>query len=235
MDRVDRRSALASLALHGLLVGGSLVALGGPPPPPRPQPAPPRVPTAPSAQPAPTPLAPLGIPVEDAVVRMPSRLPTLGPGALPPPPLPVVRHRASDFPGKQASQGRAKSGSAAVDLPELPSEQSAPATENGQRSSAALREELRRINDAAGFLTIAIENQYRAAWRGYATQMTNRDLVIQVEVDPRGIVVSGGRFAGSTTGCTQLDEAIDRWLATTGIRLPRIPSGVAHYFAVRLP
>ena len=73
---------------------------------------------------------------------------------------------------------------------------------------------------------------YHARWRSYATQISNRTLVVELEVDRRGFVQRARLFECST-GSPELDRAIEAWLAEKGMSL-RVTSGT-FYFLVRLP
>ena len=236
MDRVTRRSGYVSLVLHGVLVAASLFALG-PPPPPAPPPA--RAPAAAAqsdaAQPKPSPtLAPLNIAAEDAVLSPPApRLPQLGAGSAALPPLPIVRATATDRQGTGRSRGRTGSDPAPVDLPTAAGESPTLRALRGTHSNPSLKHEQDMQATAQAHLQKRLVDTYHARWRPYATQISNRTLVIELVVDRRGRV-QRGRLFQSPTGSPDLDRAIESWLMEKDFGLPPITPETL-WFQVTLP
>lgn len=235
MDRITRRSAYVSLTLHGALAAASLIAFGSPPPPPPPA----RIPSAgmPAAPPpAPADLAPLSIAAEDAVLApAPQRLPGLTPGSPPLPPLPIVRATPTDRQGGERSRGGGgPDRRAAVDLPTAEGGSPALRAARSAHRNPALTHEQDMLATAQQFLDGSISRAYHRRWRGYATQISNRRLVVWVVVDQRRRVQRGGLYQCST-GSPELDRAIEGLLFEKDFGLPPIAPGVTTWFQVTLP
>ena len=231
MDRVTRRSGYVSLVLHGVLVAASLFAFGPPPPPP---PPPARVPDA--SAPPPTPaqvLAPLGVAAKDAVPPASApRLPQLGPESSPPP-LPIVLPMPTDRQGGGRSRGKAGPDPAPVDLPTAAGESPMLRALRGIHTNQSLSHEQDMQATAQSHLQKRLVDAYRSRWRAYATQVSNRTLVVELVVDRRGRV-QRGRLFQCTTGSPDLDRAIEAWLMEKDFGLPPIAPGML-WFLVTLP
>jgi hypothetical protein len=104
----------------------------------------------------------------------------------------------------------------------------------GQRSNPRLSAEAASRATGADHLDYIIGEAYRRLWRGYASQITNRILVIEVEADGTGTVHRAGLFH-CTTGVPELDRAITAWLVQEEVNLPRLLAGQVLRFVVVLP
>jgi len=233
IDRVTRRSALASLILHGVLVVAALVALGPPPPLPPPDRAPDTVP-APDAAPRAADLPPLLVAQSAAQPLSAPRLPDLTPGVNLLPPLPIIRPTATERPGDQRSRGRAGADRAPVDLPATDAESPTLRALRGMTTNPRLSHDQDMQATAQWHIENRIVRAYRSTWRSYTTQVSNRQLVIWVVADEHRRVLRGGLFQCST-GAPDLDRAIEGLLRQKDFVLPPIVPGVTTYFLVTLP
>jgi hypothetical protein len=233
MDQVERRSAIASLVLHGTLAlvvfapALTTIALrkdqdsSKPPPPPQQ-----RLVLAPTLAPAPPPLPKLAA----------SALPGWADSGSAPLPVDVVAPRSTDRPAAERSRGDSGEAESPVRLPRL----DADALERAARfdgkawSEKELTAEQDRLATAANFLEFRLRGEYRHSWTALRTPTAKGALFLQVRVDARGQVVDGRRL--NSTGSTALDAAVDSWLRDQGspVSLPSIAPGVPHTFKVSL-
>ena len=226
MDALERKSWALSLAIHAALVLSSLFSFGVPilalrsaahPPPPTPA-----TPSRGEVVLAPEVVGSGGMPV----------LPSLPALAAQPS---VITPAATSFAGEIRSRGMSPSLSSPVVLPQA-STQPTPLSDalRGQQANPALSREAANRATAADHLDFLVYNAFPRLWRGYATQITNRRLVIEVIADERGVIRRAALFH-CTTGVPELDRAIADWLVEQGTSLPRLPAGQALRFAVALP
>jgi hypothetical protein len=223
VDRIDRRAASASLIFHGAL---ALIAL---------VPALALRSLLPSTPPPPIPPAQRLVLAPDSAPPPPPPLPALAASSLPgwaelgvaPIPAEAVAPRNTDGAAKERSRGDQGEDSAPVRLPRAAPDALAHAARlDGKAwSEPELTAEQKRVHDAASFLEVLLQNQYRTAWRGLRTPTAKPTLYLQVRVDDHSRVVDGRRL--TSTGSTGLDEAIDRWLHDQGspISLPTVAPG----------
>ncbi len=234
LDRVSRRSAAASIVIHGAL---ALIALApgitaivrhdaDPETPPPVAAQPQRLVLAPAAVPQPPPLPPLAA----------AALPGFTDTGAEPFKAEVAVPRNTDRPGVDRSRGDDGSTSAPVNLPKAASDPLTQAARlDGKRwTEKELTGEQKRVADAANLLEILMHAEYRADWYRSRTAITKPTLYLRVQVDARGRLVAGTRL--TSTGSTALDESIDRWLRQEQgpIGLPNIAPGVMHVFQVSL-
>jgi hypothetical protein len=234
MDRIGRRSLVASLLIHGLVIAvvvtpplwrrrmlppdqrhpapaapvprQRLILAPSPPPP-----APPLPGLAPAAQPG---WASLGQERELAEVVTPHDA--------------GVQHQHSD--------GDARAGTAPVRLPEITSEAVERAARfDGRRwSNRELTDEQERLQDMRTLLERLMRDRFEASWRNLRGPVTTPVLYLTITVDGRGQVIQASRI--NSSGSTGLDLAIDRWLhdQASPVGLPAIDPGVPHVLKVTL-
>lgn len=224
MDAIARKSWLLSFAVHAVLVLVSLFGFRLPVPAPRAPASPPPVPAAATG---------------GEIVLAPDAAFPASPHAVLPPltaSLPTsIAPAATSFPGRFTSRGDHSDRSAPVALPQA-SAATTPLSDalRGQQTNPALSREAANRATAADHLDFLIYHAFPRLWRGYATQLTNRRLIIEVIADERGIIRRATLFH-CTTGVPDLDRALADWLVEQGTSLPRLPAGQALRFSVRLP
>jgi hypothetical protein len=231
MDTIERKSWGLSLAIHVALVVVSLFSF--------------RLPawSSRSASP-PLPPAPTAAQHSGEVVLAPDAASGEGLGAFPalPPlsgqPAPsadVIVPASTSFPGKERSRGDRPGRSAPVDLPKA-SALSTPTMDAllGQRSNPTLSKDAANRATAADFVDFKVKQHYSEKWKGYASQITNRSLVVELVADEHAVIRRAALFH-CTTGVADLDRAICDWLVEERTNLPPIPAGQALRFVVVLP
>jgi hypothetical protein len=230
MDVLSRRSWVASTLIHGLVVGLALLpqlVLHHPPEsahaaPAKPMPAQ-RLILVPMSAPSPPPLPALGA----------AALPGSAAAAVDRAFAEVITPRTGGN-GQHNGSGT-QSGNAPVTLPVIPLAAIERATRfDGHAWSAReLSLEQERLGDMATFLEKLLRDQYQT-WEPSTGEATHPELFLSVTVDAHGRVTAAMRV--NSTGSTQLDEAIDRWLhdPEAPISLPPIAPGVAHVLKVTL-
>lgn len=231
MDRIERRSAVASLAFHGLLALVAVVpALALVPAPKQPEEVPAPDPVQRLVL-APTPLAP------------PPPLPALPAGTVAgwadaaPEPLPaeIVRPRNTEGAADQRSRADVDAGEAPVRLPARPADAAERAARLDGRawSERELSAEEKRRHDAASFLEMLLLAEHRRDWHRHGRPKRGFELWVRLKVDARGRVVEAARI--NSTGSTPLDAAIDHWLRDqrSPVSLPSIAPGVWHVLGVK--
>lgn len=162
------------------------------------------------------------------------RLANLGRGSAPLPPLPVVRATPTDRQGGTRSRGSTGPDPSPVDLPTVNSESPALRALRGIHANPALSHEQDMLATAQWHLENRIVGAYRSYWRGYASQVSNRRIVVWVVADERRRVQRGGLYQ-CTTGSSDLDRAIEALLLKKDFGLPPIAPGVMTWFQVTLP
>jgi len=237
MDKITSRSFYASVLIHVVVVVVSLFGFfpsSAPQTPPVTQiPAPAVAPKSAEKTPA---LAPL-ILAEDSFLS-----------ANPPPslpPLPAPKQATSVTPliplpmtptGPVLSRGTTGDRNAPLALP--PADGPAtPALDALRTRMSSPRttdwdEDARRTT--AMSLQIFIERAFWEKWRGHATRITNRTLVLWLRSGARNRVVDGGLFQCST-GVPDLDRAIEAWLVSGELGLPAIDTASIYYIRIKLP
>ena len=226
MDAIERKSWVLSLAIHVAVVLSSWFSFGIPVLALR------SAANQPPAAPAAPTLGEVVLAPDSATAGGMATLPSLPPLAGQPT---VITPAATSFAGELRSRGSSPSRTAPVALPQA----TAPATPlsdalRGQHANPALSREAANRATAADHLDFLIYGAFPRLWRGYATQLTNRRLVIEVIADERGVIRRAALFH-CTTGVSELDRAITDWLVEQGTSLPRLPAGQALRFAVALP
>jgi hypothetical protein len=229
MDSIERKSWALSLAIHVALVLISLFGIGIPvlalrsaSPPPQPVPAP---------------------RATGEVVLAPESVDG-GSGSLPPLPslsasplrgIQAIVPAPTNFPGKERSRGDSPGQRAPVELPQA-SAAPTPMSDalRGQHANPQLSAEAANRATAADHIDFIIKRAYPKLWRGFATQITNRNLFIEIIADERGIIRQANLFH-CTTGVPDLDRAITDWLVQQGTNVPRLPAGQPLRFVVVLP
>lgn len=229
IDPLTRKAWLLSVVIHAVVVAISVIGLfprRSPPPPPQ---------TTPVA-PLPEQADDLGalILAEDSFAPPPPA-PALADLPLSPTVVPLAA--ASLAPaGREASRGSSGDARAPLALPPL----AAPATPEldalRTRMSAPRPRDWGEDNrrNAATSLQIFIENAFWERWRGHATRITNRTLVLWLETGSDNRILRGGLFR-SSTGVEELDRAIEAWLVSGVVGLPPIDAASIHYVRITLP
>jgi hypothetical protein len=149
-----------------------------------------------------------------------------------PPGATVITPGSTERPGRADSAGK-RSGSLLedVDLPTSDrSEQTLSAQLHRRTESQDMDRAGRIRRTAATHLDGRLYSMYRDHWRRFDQAIVNRQIVVCVTVDSRGLVLDAG--LANSTGVTELDRLIELWLKKPGLGLPPLQAGVPHYFMV---
>ena len=232
MDAIERKSWVLSLVIHAALVVVSLFGIGLP------------VLALRSASSSPPPPPQVSAPhVSGDIVLAPESVDG-GSGSLPPlpslsasssPDVQAIAPAPTNYAGNEHSRGDQTRHRAPVDLPQA-SAVPTPLSDalRGQRENPQLSIEAANRATAADHIDFIINRAYPRLWRGFATQITNKRLIIEVIADERGIIRRASLFH-CTTGVADLDRAITDWLVQQGTSVPKLPAGQALRFIVVLP
>jgi hypothetical protein len=237
MDQLTKRSALISTAVH-LIVGVAawFSTIGAsdhdPSVTPEQPPEPAVVNQSESGQ--------IVIAAEDAAIgemSAPPPLPPLAAGqhqmAVKLPDVTVTVPQATDHPGATYSRGESGLALSELRLPASASEdQSLSGELRSLRSTASADRAERMRRTAADHLDSRLRSAYRAAWRAYDRQISQRQLVVELMVDRKGLVTTANLL--NSTGVEDLDRKIINWLKSPGVGLPPIEADVVHRFLVEL-
>ena len=233
IDRLSRRSWVASILLHGVVIGLALapawhLAAHAPP----------------RSRPQPTRLAA----TTQRLILVPQSRPAVA--ALPPLPLAALpgwaEHGSDHDPaeiitprsgGTQDQGGSSQtSGDSPVALPIMPLAAVERATRFDDHiwSDRELSREQQRLGDMAILLERLLRDAYRENWSELKGPLTTPDLFLEITVDEHGRVVEARRI--NSMGSTGLDDAIDHWLhdPDAPVSLPPIAPGVPHVVKVSL-
>jgi len=230
MDAIEKKSWVLSVAIHAALVLMSLFSFGVP------------VLALRSAANSLPPIPP-DSQRHGEVVLAPDSTASAALGGLPPlPPLSgqpapsadVIQPAETSFPGNDRSRGDRPGHVAPVELPRASMPSPLSDALRGQHSNPSLSVDAASRAAAADHVDFLVNYHYPRLWRGYASQITNKLLVIEVVADERSIIRKAALFH-CTTGVPELDRAICDWLVEQGTSLPRLPAGQALRFAVNLP
>lgn len=103
----------------------------------------------------------------------------------------------------------------------------------GRAENPSLDRAERVRRTAATHLDSRLYAVYQDHWRReYDARITNRQLVVRMQVDRRGLVLDAG--LANSTGVPELDRLIELWLKKPGLGLPPLEPGVTHHFLVSL-
>jgi len=231
MDRLSRRSWLASAVLHAVVVGLAFLPAWRPvtqrTPPPQTLPAPvpaQRLILVPQSQPAAQALPPLPV----------AALPGWAEHGVEREQAEVITPRS----GGTQDQGGAsqKQGDSPVALPPMPLSAVERATRFDDHvwSDRELSLEQQRLGDMGILLERLLRDAYRENWTDLKGPLTTPDLFLEITVDGHGRVVQARRI--NSMGSTALDDAIDHWLhdPDSPLSLPPIAPGVPHVVKVSL-
>jgi hypothetical protein len=144
----------------------------------------------------------------------------------------VITPGGTERPGRADSSGK-RVGSLLEDV-DLPSSDRSEQTLSAQLHRRAESQDMDRAarirRTAATHLDGRLYSVYRDHWRRFDQAIVNRQIVVSLTVDSRGLVLDAN--LANSTGVAELDRLIELWLKKPGLGLPPLQAGVPHYFLV---
>jgi hypothetical protein len=98
-------------------------------------------------------------------------------------------------------------------------------------SNQELSHEEKLLRTTQEFLEDLLNLQVRSAWRSISTRVRQTRLVIEVSLDPSGVVHA---HLLNSSGDAEFDLAVEDWLHSPDLRLPPIKAGIRYPFLVMI-